>query len=228
MTAANTSFEKYIQSIPEGLSEVKQLILKTLWNEGKDFPKNWVRSSILLNLTKQKYFDRRIRELRDQCGCDIETEYHDGDHCYRLNSPYLNNYNPRLYLSQSIKEKLFEKFNYRCNVCKRQLSSGVIGLQADHREPLSRKELLKQDVNNLIYWQPICNECNVIKRRVCAECNNNCQECPWAYPEQHGKSIFINIPTELEQEMIRRGIFDQNQIQKFILDAIKNNLKKKI
>lgn len=222
MPEANMSFEKYIQNIPETLSNVKKLILRTLWDAGTEFPKKWVRSSILLGLTKQKYFDRRARELRDQCGCDIETEYHNGDHCYRLKSPNLNNYNPRLYLSQSLKDKLFENFNYKCNICKRQLVPGVIGLQADHREPLSRKKLTGKDVNNLIYWQPICNECNVIKRRICSECNDNCQTCSWSYPEQHGMSILINIPSDIEREIHKRGLSQKDQMEKFIHDAIKN------
>jgi 5-methylcytosine-specific restriction endonuclease McrA len=207
------------------LSEVKLSVLKALWDAGEEFPKNWMRSSVLLNLTKQKYFDRRIRELRDVCGCDIETEYHDGEHCYRIKSATLGNYKPRLYLSKSLKEKLYKMSDFSCSICKKPVLPGVRGLQADHREPLSRKTLIKEDVSDLKNWQPICNECNVIKRRICAKCDDNCQECPWAYPEQHGMSIFINIPIDLEREIRSRGMLEQGQIKKFILNAIKKYIQ---
>ena len=84
MTATRNQDKKY------ALSNVKKIILKTLWNEGDEFPKNWVSSERLLDLTKQKYFDRRIRELRDQVGCDIKTGSYKGQPAYRLISPKLN------------------------------------------------------------------------------------------------------------------------------------------
>jgi hypothetical protein len=88
------------------LSPVKTKILEILWAAGKSFPREWVKSSTLLKSTHQKYFDRRIRELRDQEGIDIETKYVGSEHCYRLNSPNLNEGHRRFYLSAADKRKL--------------------------------------------------------------------------------------------------------------------------
>ncbi|MCP4130899.1 MAG: hypothetical protein GY754_07940 [bacterium] len=55
------------------LSKVKQLILKMLKE------KEWVSSKDLLEATQQKYFDRRIRELRDELGYDIIIEFISGE-----------------------------------------------------------------------------------------------------------------------------------------------------
>ena len=133
------TFEEYVQSLPGKLSKVKLLILKTLWKEGNTFPRNWVRSSTLLDLTRQKYFDRRTRELRDEMGCDIDTEPHRGEHCYRLSSTKLKKYNPRLYLNATQKKQLFLRDGYSCQVCSKQVPPGVQGLQADHKIPLIRR-----------------------------------------------------------------------------------------
>jgi hypothetical protein len=53
-------------------------IITKLWS-GK-----WATSSSLLKLTGQKYFDRRIRELRDEYGFDIESKNVFGEWSYRL------------------------------------------------------------------------------------------------------------------------------------------------
>jgi len=87
------TLEEYIKILPGNkISKVKLLILKTLWNSGEKFPTKWVKSSSLLKLTGQKYFDRRARELKDELGCDIESEHHNGEHCWRLKSNKLSNY----------------------------------------------------------------------------------------------------------------------------------------
>ena len=72
------TIEEYLELLPSKrkLSEVKIKILTRLWGKTTDnFPKPWVASAELLELTGQKYFDRRTRELRDQVGCDVESTY---------------------------------------------------------------------------------------------------------------------------------------------------------
>ena len=103
--------EDYLQQLPakRALSEVKMKILKRLWASETDvFPKPWVSSAELLELTGQKYFDRRIRELRDQLGCALESAYieeHTG-HAWRLRSAELNTPQDRDYLTQSQKNQM--------------------------------------------------------------------------------------------------------------------------
>lgn len=78
--------KEYLDSIDGSLSAQKRKILTALWESGKSWPRPWVASSDLLGLDGVgKYFDRRIRELRDDKGCDIESgRDKNGDHAYRL------------------------------------------------------------------------------------------------------------------------------------------------
>jgi 5-methylcytosine-specific restriction endonuclease McrA len=182
-------FEEYIAQIENRpghrpLSAVKRAILERLWSG------DWVTSAGLLELTSQKYFDRRIRELRDETGCDIETGRHDGQHAYRLVSTGLSGGNTRKYLGARQKKELFSRYRYKCAVCRRELNPGDSRIQADHKVPL-----IRGGSHNERNWQLLCVECNVSKRGACAGCKLNCQECPWAYPEKYeSRLIIIPIP----------------------------------
>jgi 5-methylcytosine-specific restriction endonuclease McrA len=183
-------FDSYLRTLKsKNLSDVKLLILKTLWGNGTSFPRDWVSSSLLLKLTNQKYFDRRTRELRDELGCDIETRQINGEHHYRLNSTDLGNANPRYYLSESEKKQLFSRAKSSCAICGKETGAGVRGLQADHKIPLIRGG--SNDLNN---WQAVCNECNVAKRRACQGCIESCNTCSWAFPIEFGISVSIRLP----------------------------------
>jgi 5-methylcytosine-specific restriction endonuclease McrA len=185
--------DEYIESLPvkTKLSEVKLKILRRLWGEEQDcFPKPWVSSAELLNITGQKYFDRRTRELRDQIGCDLETAYQESftGHAWRINSPNLAVPQDREYLTQSQKIKLFELANYCCSTCGVRVDAGVRGLQADHKVPISRG-----GSSSLDNWQPMCNNCNVGKRRACEGCTIECESCSWAFPEVVGVKTMLAI-----------------------------------
>ena len=191
------TFDEYLASLPEKTSAVKTLVLRTLWETGgPGFPRAWVESSRLLALTRQKYFDRRIRELRDQVGCEIETGYHAGESAYRLVSAELGAHNPRGYLTPKQKLQLFQGHDHRCAVCGRQVPSGETGLEADHKVPLNR-----QGSHEFSNWQPLCTECNVSKRRACQGCEFDCGSCPWAYPERMGGRLVIRISARLRERL---------------------------
>lgn len=195
------------------LSEVKQKILRELWrSDDAVFPKPWVQSSRLLELTGQKYFDRRIRELRDELGCDIETGNIRGEHSYRLLSARLNSANPRFYLSESEKRALFCRHDYTCQVCGGRFLAGVRGLQADHKVPL-----IRGGVHESTNWQPLCNSCNVAKRRACAGCQEDCQQCPWAFPERVGQLTLIRIPRGILTILEQRVGYDVKLIEEEIV-----------
>jgi len=186
-------FDDYISSLPtkRKLSEVKLKILKRLWGNEKDpFPKPWVSSAELLELTNQKYFDRRTREMRDQVGCDLESAYQEmfSGHAWRINSETLAPPQDRDYLTQAQKVKLFESNDYCCATCGLKIDAGVRGLQADHKVPLSRG-----GNNSLENWQPMCNNCNVGKRRACEGCEIDCSTCSWAFPETVGVKTMVSI-----------------------------------
>ena len=82
----------------EKISECKQLILKTLRS------KKYVHFAELLKLTKQKHFDRRIRELKSEQGYDIEIKFIDGDPYYVLKSERRNPKIKRTYLKKNLKK----------------------------------------------------------------------------------------------------------------------------
>jgi len=191
------NLDEYLDSLPAKTSDVKTLLLKTLWEAGgPGFPREWVRSSVLLSLTGQKYFDRRIRELKDQLGCEIVTGHDGGESAYRLVSTDLGAYNPRGYLTPSQKRGLFEACDYRCATCKRRVPPDERGLEADHKVPLRRSG--SHDLSN---WQALCTECNVAKRRACQDCQLDCHACPWAFPELTGGRIVVRIDAELRERL---------------------------
>jgi 5-methylcytosine-specific restriction endonuclease McrA len=198
------SFREYMVSIavnlgaapdskePFATSVVKEKILKALWDAGDSFPRGWVKSSVLLRHTKQKYFDRRIRELRDETGCDLETGVEDGQPAYRLRSTNFSPPKARTYLSAVQKDKLFEAHRFRCSVCGKSFERKTRGLEADHKVPISRGG--GPEFEN---WQPLCVNCNVSKRRSCQGCTADCQQCGWAYPEKFGALISVQFTGEL-------------------------------
>ena len=214
-------FRVYQSSLGGKLSRVKVLILQRLWDEGDEFPRGWVSSSELLLLTKQKYFDRRVRELRDEVGCDIETAQQRGEHVYRLASEEVKAANPRGYLSIAQKRALFQSAAFRCAICSRAFTAGVRGLQADHKVPLNRGG--KHSLEN---WQPLCVECNVAKRRACAGCDLECAKCPWAFPEQIGRRVQLTLSEDLEaaiQELSKQSARPSSEV---LLDLIRTGLAK--
>lgn len=192
-------FEDYVNALPSSISDVKRKILEKLWHsDSTAFPKPWVSSAELLELTGQKYFDRRARELRDQTGCDIETEYNPqlGGHAWRIKSPDLAAPQDREYLSQAQKLQLFDAAKNKCAICGKSVEAGVRGLQADHKVPVSRG-----GTNALENWQAVCNHCNVGKRRACEGCTIACETCSWAYPEVVGINTLVSINEKVLSEI---------------------------
>jgi hypothetical protein len=216
------TFEQYIAGLPSTLSDVKRQIVQRLWKEGASFPRGWVKSSELLSLTGQKYFDRRVRELRDEMGCDIETGTVSGEHAYRLISTDVEVANPRAYLTESQKKELFRSASNRCAICDRQFESGLRGLQADHKVPLKRGG--PHDSAN---WQPLCVECNVGKRRACAGCELDCQVCPWAFPERVGRRLLVQVSKKVEVSLKEYSVDSGKSLNLCVAEAVAEYVSKK-
>lgn len=222
---ADDNFQNYIDSIIENarlktgkskkLSVAKLLVLSTLWNAGDSFPKDWVLSNHLYELTNQKYIDRRIRELRNEMGCDIETGIHNGEHSYRLLSDALNEAFDRTYLSEAQKKHLFKNHHYRCATCGQQYESGDKGLQADHKVPL-----IRGGGSELQNWQPLCIACNVAKRRSCMGCEVDCNQCAWAFPEKYGQTIPIALSSGIGERLQAIARVRDCTPQELILEAV--------
>ena len=184
-------FLRFLSNKKRSLRGAKLKILQRLWvDDTEGFPKPWVAGSELLQLTGQSYYDRRIRELRDEVGCDIAVEYRQelGGYAYRLASEYLSLPQDRDYLSEKQKQRLFARHNYTCAVCGERVAPGLKGLQADHKIPVSRN-----GSNDELNWQPLCVKCNVGKRRACSGCQVDCMTCSWAYPDVIGINTMLSM-----------------------------------
>jgi hypothetical protein len=213
------TFEQYLATLSTKPSPVKIRILRRLWIEGMDFPRGWVKSSELLEITGQKYFDRRVRELRDELGCAIETGTLSGEHAYRLLSTKIDSPNPRAYLTEPQKRELFRSARYRCAICGREFEPGVRGLQADHKVPLKRG-----GGHALANWQPLCVECNVGKRSACAGCELDCAKCPWAFPERVGHRLLIQVPSEIRTSLREYSSSSGKSVDACVSEAVSSYL----
>ena len=87
-------------------------------------------------------------------------------------------------LTQSQKHKLFQDNGFTCVTCGVHIQPGVRGLQADHKVPLSRG-----GGNEIHNWQPMCNNCNVGKRRACEGCSLDCQSASITPPSLCGRVL---------------------------------------
>ena len=94
------------------------------------------------------------------------------------------------------------------------------GLQADHKVPLSRGGA--QEIEN---WQALCNECNVVKRRACEGCNDDCQECAWAFPEKFGGSVRISLPSKLYARLKARSAGGSVKMEEIIVSILNDHVK---
>ena len=197
---------------------MKRLILAELWPKNGKFPGHWSLSEDLLKLTRQKYFDRRIRELRNESGCDIETSTSGGQYAYRLLTDKLSPPQSRGYLSVANKKKLAQQEGLQCAVC------GAMGpearLQADHRVPV-----IRSGSNDLQNWQFLCLNCNVSKRGACRGCEQDCQTCPWAFPDQETEYFPIRVPKELMTPLRDRCEGDPREIEEKIVELIERWLR---
>jgi len=190
------TLEEYKKLLPP-LSDVKKLILNTLWaDDSTGFPKPWFSSNKLLQITEQKNFDRRMRDLKNLYGCDLEQSHINGSSSYRIFSDKINQQNSRKNIKSSVKQKLFADSNYTCAVCSQQFNAGLRGLQADHKIPVSRGG--NHDLRN---FQSLCNNCNAIKRSACSGCEMNCHYCHWAFPENN-KDFLLKIPNNIMENII--------------------------
>lgn len=195
------------------LSSVKKQILEKLRE------KEWVSSKELLVLTNQKYFDRRIRELRDENGYDIVTKHIDGEPHYSLQSEKRKPPKPRTYLSQKEKKQVLDNSPEECVLCGKEFSDDLKPV-FDHRVPL-----IKGGQGNIDNFQLLCNECNNQKRSQCRNCEFDCTLCYLAFPEKFPKAILLrpdksNLWEKISEQAKQKDMSTEDFIIQFLKDHI--------
>ena len=191
------------------MSKVKILILNLLRN------KEWVSSKELLEKTNQKYFDRRIRELKDEEGYDIINEFINGEPHYKLQSNKRNPIQERTYLSKKDKDELKKHSSDTCPLCGNIFSDNR-KLSYDHRIPL-----IKGGQGTKENFQIICHECNNQKRSQCRHCDLNCKKCFLAFPENILPAIFIQLDNELIKKLNKIKKSKNEKIEDVIIKILK-------
>lgn len=206
---------RYVRVAKRELSEVKKIILNHL-SSGK-----WISSSKLLKATNQKYFDRRIRELRDELGYDIETGFQNGEPHYRLRSKKRLKKKVRTYLGAAQRKELLKSLPSSCAICGCKFDSKKKPV-FDHRVPL-----IRGGTGGAENYQLLCHECNNQKRSQCRGCELECGKCYLAYPEKYPPAVMLRILDRksfatLEQAAKKAGL----SIETFCLSLIEANVKK--
>ena len=177
------------------------VILERLWPAGHGIPgpvvsEDDVREAIdhfRSDAQKDKYKDvfRRMRELQGEEG--FISIIKEGKK-YQLQSLAVGpKREPRAKPSNKLWKEIKEKYGYRCAHCGAQEPGAK--LSPDHRVPRARG-----GTNDDQNWQPLCEQCNILKSSSCQGCQLNCFVCSWAYPETY-KPITIN---DDNKEQIRR------------------------
>jgi len=204
--------------LKSNITQAQWQILEYLFNQGDTFPRAWVPRDVLHDLVKQSDYRRRITELGDEVGVDIERQ--SGTNAYRLKSPNLNLANPRTYLSKTQKNSLILRQNYTCQICSLHDDGNSTGtLQADHKIPLARG-----GGHSIENWQTLCHVCNVGKRNACQGCTRDCRQCPWAFPEIHGIRIMAPLSPSDIQGIMALGI-PREGIANWLVQLAKQQLR---
>ncbi len=197
----------------EKLSDVKTIILKVL-SSGE-----WVSSFKLLKITKQKYFDRRIRELRDELGYDIETGNQNGEAHYRLKSDTRLPLKLRTYLGARERKELLRSNPASCAICGCKFSQSKKSV-FDHRVPL-----IRGGAGDILNYQLLCVDCNNQKRSQCRGCDLDCATCFLAYPEKFPPAIMLRILDKNEYARIQEAAQKEKlTIEQFFLNSYKKLL----
>ncbi len=178
-----------------------RVILDALWPDGHGIPgpaltETDIRAAIdayRASEGKTPYKDvfRRMRELQGDEG--FTSILKEGVR-YQLTSLKVGvKREPRAKPPTALWKKIKNDADFRCSHCGAQEPD--IKLSPDHRVPRD-----KSGTNDDSNWQPLCEQCNILKSSSCQGCELNCFICSWAYPETY-KAIII---ADDNKEQIRR------------------------
>lgn len=178
----------FVQPLPAHRAYYRA-ILECLWPMGHGIPGPYrtddeARAAIdgyrrKLNPNAPPYHDvfRRIRELQGEEG--VVGVVHQGKRLQLVTLGIAAKRVPRIKLTPSQWASVLRRDGGKCTVCGR--AEDEEQLDQDHRVPR-----LRGGGNELSNWQPLCGECNNHKSTQCRNCDQDCQSCPWAFPEKYG------------------------------------------
>lgn len=181
--------KKQVETPPvTGLSKAKASILRMLWSG------EWVSGKAIFRKVRQTYYDRRIRELKDDYGWDIEVTWikpegpNESEIHYRLRSRIQGKGKKRHYLSAKDRTEVLDRDQRKCQIC-----GSTENLQIDHKVPLIREGATAPE-----NMQVLCNDCSVDKMGTCRRCRLiSCDLCPLAYPEVVATRLVVGLDPDL-------------------------------
>jgi 5-methylcytosine-specific restriction endonuclease McrA len=208
-------FDEYVSSLNCRITRdgAKWKMLRALYEkEG-----NYISSDKMMEISgNQPEFARRLRELRDNCGANLEAV----NSRWRLIDRNILESTEREYLTASQKKKLFETANYCCQICgDGPMKPGSRGLQADHRIPVISGGSSKFPDN----WMALCWLCNIIKRRMVQGWKGEWESCPWAFPEKFDVILQVPISNNTFEKLRNEGHTTES-ISKILGEFIEKDL----
>jgi len=189
-------------------SNTELTILRLLWDGER------VNREKIFEETGQTYYDRRIRELREQ-GWDIEAIQVGSDYFYQLKSHKKEFGTKREYANKQLREAVLNR-DKKCVICGSEEN-----LQVDHKIPRERNG--KTNIENL---QILCLSCNVEKRGICKKCEReNCDKCPYAFPELYENKVIVFLEKDLNKEIKKisesKGVYETEVINQILRRFLK-------
>lgn len=195
-----------------------RLILELLWPEDHGIPgphisQNELREAINAARTaegKTPYIDpfRRMRELQGEEG--FTSIIKEGVRYQLVSLEVTSKREPRAKPPPEMWQQIRSRADFRCSHCGRQEPD--VKLSPDHRQPRARGG--KNDEEN---WQPLCEQCNVLKSSACQGCSINCLTCSWAFPETYKPiSIADDNKVQIQRAAEQRGVHQSDLVNQIL------------
>jgi hypothetical protein len=217
--------DQWIKRVCEGFvspsksnKQYYRVILETLWPKGHGIPGPLIDGSQIReaidNFRGAPYVDtfRRMRELQGEEGLLGIIK---GGNKYQLIDLTVSEKRiPRTHLNDADWGVVLRSYHGVCAACGKSPSTS--GFQQDHKIPR-----LRGGSDDLSNWQPLCDECNNFKSTACRDCQLDCNNCCWAFPEKFK-------PLKLSGSMVRRirayasllGLIPENMVESWIEEKL--------